>query len=41
MIVEGFFADVYDRITLEPVRDTLRTAVASRLGDTATSSPNQ
>jgi Fe-S cluster assembly protein SufD len=34
MIVEGFFADVYDRITLEPVRETLSAAVASRLGET-------
>jgi Fe-S cluster assembly protein SufD len=31
LIVEGFFADVYDRITLEPVRETLRQAVATRL----------
>jgi Fe-S cluster assembly protein SufD len=37
MIVEGFFADVYDRITLEPVRETLSHAVASRLGN---SGPN-
>jgi Fe-S cluster assembly protein SufD len=32
LIVEGFFANVYDRITLEPVRETLRTAVAEKLG---------
>ncbi len=31
LIVEGFFANVYDRITLEPVRETLRQAVADRL----------
>jgi Fe-S cluster assembly protein SufD len=31
LIVEGFFADVYDRITLEPVRETLRQAVAAKL----------
>ena len=31
LIVEGFFANVYDRITLEPVRETLRRAVASKL----------
>jgi Fe-S cluster assembly protein SufD len=31
LIVEGFFANVYDRITLEPVRDTLTEAVASKL----------
>ena len=31
LIVEGFFANVYDRITLEPVRETLRQAVASKL----------
>lgn len=36
LIVEGFFANVYDRITLEPVRETLRRAVAEKLagGDT-------
>ncbi len=28
LIVEGFFANVYDRISLEPVRETLRSAVA-------------
>ena len=33
LIVEGFFADVYDRITLEPVRETLRQAVAAKLGN--------
>jgi Fe-S cluster assembly protein SufD len=32
LIVEGFFAGVYDRITLEPVRETLRQAVATKLG---------
>jgi Fe-S cluster assembly protein SufD len=32
LIVEGFFAKVYDRITLEPVRETLRQAVADKLG---------
>ena len=32
LIVEGFFANVYDRITVEPVRETLRQAVASKLG---------
>ena len=32
LIVEGFFANVYDRITLEPVQDTLRQAVAEKLG---------
>ena len=31
LIVEGFFANVYDRITLEPVQETLRQAVASKL----------
>ncbi len=31
LIVEGFFANVYDRITLEPVRETLRSAVAAKL----------
>jgi len=31
LIVEGFFANVYDRITLEPVRDTLRQTVADKL----------
>jgi Fe-S cluster assembly protein SufD len=31
LIVEGFFADVYDRIPLEPVRETLRQAVATKL----------
>jgi Fe-S cluster assembly protein SufD len=31
LIVEGFFADVYDRITLEPVRETLRQDVAQKL----------
>ena len=31
LIVEGFFANVYDRISLEPVRETLRQAVASKL----------
>ncbi|MDR3633419.1 MAG: Fe-S cluster assembly protein SufD, partial [Isosphaeraceae bacterium] len=31
LIVEGFFANVYDRISLEPVRETLRQAVAAKL----------
>jgi Fe-S cluster assembly protein SufD len=31
LIVEGFFAGVYDRITLEPVQETLRQAVAGKL----------
>ena len=31
MIVEGFFANVYDRITVEPVRETLRQAVEAKL----------
>jgi Fe-S cluster assembly protein SufD len=31
LIVEGFFANVYDRITIDPVRETLRQAVATRL----------
>jgi Fe-S cluster assembly protein SufD len=31
LVVEGFFANVYDRITLEPVRETLRQAVAAKL----------
>jgi Fe-S cluster assembly protein SufD len=31
LIVEGFFANVYDRITIEPVRETLRRAVAAKL----------
>ena len=31
LIVEGFFANVYDRITLEPVQETLRHAVAAKL----------
>ena len=31
LIVEGFFANVYDRITIEPVRETLRQAVATKL----------
>jgi Fe-S cluster assembly protein SufD len=31
LIVEGFFANVYDRITVDPVRETLRQAVAARL----------
>lgn len=31
LVVEGFFAGVYDRITLEPVQETLRQAVAHRL----------
>ena len=32
LIVEGFFANVYDRITLEPVRETLRQAVGVQAG---------
>jgi len=32
LIVEGFFATVYDRITLEPVQETLRRVVAEKLG---------
>jgi Fe-S cluster assembly protein SufD len=32
LIVEGFFANVYNRITLEPVQETLRQAVAEKLG---------
>jgi Fe-S cluster assembly protein SufD len=32
LVVEGFFANVYDRITVEPVRETLREAVAAKLG---------
>lgn len=32
LIVEGFFANVYDRITLEPVQEMLRLAVAEKLG---------
>lgn len=31
LIVEGFFANVYDRIALERVRETLRLAVAAKL----------
>jgi Fe-S cluster assembly protein SufD len=31
LIVEGFFANVYDRITIEPVQDTLRDSVAAKL----------
>jgi Fe-S cluster assembly protein SufD len=31
LIVEGFFADVYDRITVDPVCETLRQAVAAKL----------
>ena len=33
LIVEGFFADVYDRITIEPVREPLRQAVATKLSE--------
>jgi Fe-S cluster assembly protein SufD len=36
LIVEGFFANVYDRITLAPVRETLRRAVAEKLGHAGT-----
>jgi Fe-S cluster assembly protein SufD len=32
IIVEGFFAEVYDRIPVELVRDTLRQAVERKLG---------
>ncbi|MDX2037531.1 MAG: Fe-S cluster assembly protein SufD [Isosphaeraceae bacterium] len=41
LIVEGFFANVYDRISLEPVRETLRRAVAEKLelGGSSNSSP--
>lgn len=31
LVVEGFFANVYDRISVEPVRESLRTAVAKKL----------
>jgi Fe-S cluster assembly protein SufD len=31
LIVEGFFANVYDRITIDPVREALRQAVATKL----------
>jgi Fe-S cluster assembly protein SufD len=31
LIVEGFFASVYDRITLDPVQETLRRVVAEKL----------
>jgi len=31
LIVEGYFANVYDRITIDPVRETLRQAVATKL----------
>jgi Fe-S cluster assembly protein SufD len=33
LIVEGFFANVYDRITVQPVQETLRQAVAAKLGN--------
>jgi Fe-S cluster assembly protein SufD len=33
LIVEGFFANVYDRITLDPVRETLADVVAAKLGE--------
>ncbi len=36
LVVEGFFANVYDRITLEPVRETLRQAVAAKLNEAPT-----
>jgi Fe-S cluster assembly protein SufD len=39
LIVEGFFANVYDRITVEPVRETLRLAVAEKLGIDGTARP--
>lgn len=32
MIVEGFFQDIYDRIPVEAVRDTLSNAVGTKLG---------
>jgi len=32
MIVEGFFQDVYDRIPVESVRETLSNAVGIKLG---------
>lgn len=31
LVVEGFFANVYDRISVEPVRESLQTAVAKKL----------
>jgi Fe-S cluster assembly protein SufD len=31
LIVEGFFANVYDRITIDPVRESLRHAVETKL----------
>ena len=31
LVVEGFFANVYDRIMIEPVQETLRQAVATKL----------
>jgi Fe-S cluster assembly protein SufD len=31
LVVEGFFANVYDRISVEPVRESLRAAVAKKL----------
>ncbi|WZO96156.1 Fe-S cluster assembly protein SufD [Isosphaeraceae bacterium EP7] len=31
LIVEGFFAKVYDRVEMEPVQETLRQAVATKL----------
>ena len=31
LIVEGFFSNVYDRISVEPVRESLRAAVAKKL----------
>ncbi len=41
LIVEGFFANVYDRITLEPVREALRQAVADKMElATATATPS-
>jgi Fe-S cluster assembly protein SufD len=39
LVVEGFFANVYDRITLEPVQETLRQAVAAKL-ETASDHPH-
>lgn len=31
LVVEGFFANVYDRISVEPVRESLQAAVAKKL----------
>jgi Fe-S cluster assembly protein SufD len=32
LVVEGFFAGVYDRVTVEPARETLERAVLAKLG---------